>query len=409
MTREGIPMKAIICGAGISGLAAAAFLAGDGWDVVVVEQAAGPRPQGYMVDFFGPGWQAATALGIIPRIRELGYRVERLDYVDGRGRARASLPFARFAQVVRGELVSILRPHLELAIREAVPPGVDLRYGRTVLAVTQSRASVTAMLDDGASLEADLLIGADGIHSVIRELVFGPEPEFLHYLGFHVGAYSFRDPEVASLVGDRFAVTDTRNEAMFFYRLRDGTITAMAVHRTDDPARPDDPQGMLRSRYGRLEWICPAALRHCPKDFYYDQVAQIRMPRWHTGRTVLVGDAAAAVSLLAGHGASLGMAAAYVLADELKKQPDLGRALDSFETRIRPLVLEHQKAGVSAAQWFVPATRHAVQVRRAVIRLARIPGLTRLISSAVVGKSGQHFLHPKIRHPSKVPLADPQA
>jgi 2-polyprenyl-6-methoxyphenol hydroxylase-like FAD-dependent oxidoreductase len=110
-------MKAIICGAGISGLAAAAFLAGDGWDVVVVEQAAGPRPQGYMVDFFGPGWQAATALGIIPRIRELGYRVERLDYVDGRGRARASLPFARFAQVVRGELVSILRPHLELATR----------------------------------------------------------------------------------------------------------------------------------------------------------------------------------------------------------------------------------------------------------------------------------------------------
>ena len=242
MTREGIPMKAIICGAGISGLAAAAFLAGDGWDVVVVEQAAGPRPQGYMVDFFGPGWQAATALGIIPRIRELGYRVERLDYVDGRGRARASLPFARFAQVVRGELVSILRPDLELAIREAVPPGVDLRYGRTVLAVGQGRASVTAMLDDGASLEADLLIGADGIHSVIRELVFGPEPEFLHYLGFHVGAYSFRDPEVASLVGDRFAVTDTRNEAMFFYRLRDGTITAMAVHRTDDPARPDDPQ-----------------------------------------------------------------------------------------------------------------------------------------------------------------------
>ena len=224
--------------------------------------------------------------------------------------------------------------------------------------------------------------------SRVAELVFGPETEFVHHLGFHVGAYSFRDAEVAPLVGDRFAVTDTRKEAMFFYRLRDGSITVMAVHRTDDPARPDDPQAMLRSRYGRLNWICPAALRQCPKDLYYDQVAQIRMPRWHTGRVVLVGDAAAAVSLLAGQGASLGMAAAYVLATELKTQPDLGRALDSFETRMRPLVLEHQKAGVSAAQWFVPGTRHAALVRRTVIRLAGIPGMTRLISSALVGKSG---------------------
>jgi 2-polyprenyl-6-methoxyphenol hydroxylase-like FAD-dependent oxidoreductase len=381
-------MKAIICGAGISGLSAAAFLADDGWDVVMVEQAAGPRPQGYMIDFFGPGWQAAAALGIIPRIRDLGYLVERLDYVDRRGNTRASLPFARFSQVARGELVSILRPDLELAIREAVPPGVDLRYGRTVLAVGQSRASVSATLDDGTFLEADLLIGADGIHSGIRELVFGPEADFFHYLGFHVGAYSFRDVEVAPLVGDRFAVTDTRKEAMFFYRLRDGSLTAMAVHRTDDPTPPDDPRAVLRSRYGRLNWICPAALRLCPEDLYYDQVAQIRMPRWHTGRVVLVGDAAAAVSLLAGQGASLGMAAAYALATELKKQPDLGRALDSFETRIRPLVQRHQKAGVSAAHWFVPGTRHAALMRRTVIRLAGIPGMTRLISSAVVGKSG---------------------
>ena len=88
-----------------------------------------------------------------------------------------------------------------------------------------------------AVLEADLLIGADGIHSVIRELVFGPEEEFFHYLGFHVGAYSFRDRDVAAQIGDRFAVTDTRNEAMFFYRLRDGRITVMAVHRSDDEAR----------------------------------------------------------------------------------------------------------------------------------------------------------------------------
>jgi 2-polyprenyl-6-methoxyphenol hydroxylase-like FAD-dependent oxidoreductase len=381
-------MKAIICGAGISGLSTAAFLDRAGWDVVVVEQADGPRPQGYMIDFFGPGWQAANALGIVHRIRELGYRVERLEYVDSRGNARATLSLAKLSQIARGEFVSILRPDLELAIREALPHRVDLRYGRTVVAVGQGRASVTATLDDNAVLEADLLIGADGIHSVIRELVFGPEEEFFHYLGFQVGAYSFRDWDVAAQIGDRFAVTDTRNEAMFFYRLRDGRITAMAVHRSDDAARPEDQQAMLRSRYRNLGWICPAALRQCPKDFYYDQVAQIRMPRWHTNRVVLLGDAAAAVSLLAGQGASLGMAAAFVLADELMTGADLRQALDTFETRIRPSVSASQEAGVSAAQWFVPATRYAALMRRTMIRLEGIPGMERLISSALIGKSG---------------------
>lgn len=381
-------MKAIICGAGISGLSAAAFLARAGWDAVVLEQAEGPRPQGYMIDFFGPGWQAAHSLGIVPRLWDPGYRVERLEYVDSRGKVRATLSLAKLSQIARGEFISVLRPDMELAIREALPHRVDLRYGRTVVAVGQSRGSVTATLDSGEVLEADLLIGADGIHSVIRELVFGPEEQFFRYLGFHVGAYSFRDGEVAAQIGGRFAATDTRNEAMFFYRLRDGRITVMAVHRSPDGARPDDPLAVLRSRYRNLGWICPEALRQCPTDFYYDQVAQIRMPRRHTNRVVLVGDAGAAVSLLAGQGASLGMAAAHVLADELTKRQDLGVALDSFETRIGPTVLAAQRAGVSAAQWFVPATRYAALARRTVIRLEGVPGMGRIISSALIGKSG---------------------
>ena len=320
-------MKAVICGAGISGLSAAAFLTRRGWQVVVVEQSTGPRPQGYMIDFFGPGWRAADGLGIIPRLRELGYEVQSVEYVDRRGVSRASLPFARFARVAGGQLISVLRPDLELAIRDVLPPGTDVRYGRSVTTVSESLESVAVTLDDGQVLEADLLIGADGVHSAIRALAFGPEEDFLHYLGFHVGAYSFRDAELAAPVGDRFAVTDTRNEAMFFYRLRDGKITAMAVHRTKNSEIPADPQAMLRSRYRNLGWICPAALRHCPDDLYYDQVAQIRMPRWHTGRVILLGDAAAAVSLLAGQGASLGMAAAAVLAEELDKHPRISTAL----------------------------------------------------------------------------------
>lgn len=381
-------MKAVICGAGISGLSAAAFLTRRGWQVLVVEKSMGPRPQGHMIDFFGPGWQAADGLGIIPRLRELGYEVQRVEYVDGQGVSRASLPFAKFARVAGGQLISVLRPDLELAIRDVLPPGTDIRYGHYVTTVSESLDSVAVTLDDGQVLEADLLIGADGVHSAIRALAFGPEEDFLHYMGFHVGAYSFRDAHLAALVGDRFAVTDTRNEAMFFYRLRDGRITAMAVHRIKNPEIPADPRAMLRSRYRILGWICPAALQYCPDDLYYDQVAQVRMSRWHTGRVILLGDAAAAVSLLAGQGASLGMAAAAVLAEELDKHPRISTALSAFEARLRPLVEEHQRAGNSAARWFVPATRRGAFVRRNVIRLTKFPGVTRLVMSAVAGKPG---------------------
>lgn len=381
-------MRALVVGAGISGLSAAAFLARNGWEVAVVDHAAGPRPQGYMIDFFGRGWEAAEKLGIIPRIRELGYQIQRVDYVDPWGRSRASLPYARFSKVVRGDFTSILRPDLERAIREALPPGVSVQYGRTVAAVGQNGEGVTVTLDDGTVMERDLLVGADGVHSAVRSLVFGPEDDFFRFLGFHVAAYYLDDPNLGALIGDRVAVTDTRNEAMFFYRLRDGRTAVLAAHRTGDPARPPDPRALLRSRYGALGWICPEALAGCPEDIYYDQAAQIRMPCWHSGRVVLLGDAAAAVSLLAGQGASLGMAGAYLLAEQLRQEPDIGRALTAFESGWRAEVEGHQRAGAGAASWFVPATRRASVMRRTAIRLMRVPGMGHLIGSSLIGKSG---------------------
>lgn len=388
-------MKAIICGAGITGLSAANFLSAKGWDVTLVERSAGPRPEGYMIDFFGSGWQAATHMGVIGRIRELGYDVNRIDYVDSSGRSTAHLGYESFTKVVGDRLRSILRPDLEQAIREVLPDSVELFYSTTISTVQDSSAAaagsggkVDVELSDGRRLTADLVIGADGIHSDVRGMVFGPESDYFKFLGFHVGAYSLRDNRVKDILANRYAITDTCREAMFFYRLRDGSISALGVHRTDRRERPDDIQQEFREHYRSLGWLCPLALERCPESFYYDQVAQIRMPCWHRGSVVLLGDAAAAVSLLAGQGASLGMAGAYVLADELAKHAQVPDALAAFEARWRPQVAEQQKAGVSAAKWFVPADRRALLMRRLSMRLIKVPGVSRLVSGAVVGKIG---------------------
>lgn len=403
-------MHAIISGAGIAGLSAARFLTERGWDATVVERTAGPRPEGYMIDFFGPGWEAARAMGILPRLQEVGYHVPEARYVDAAGRTRARLDLADFPTAANGEFVSLLRPDLKSAIRDMLPDSVPIHFSSTVTAVEDADDGVTVRLsrrrrlDDGrtvtdrSTMTADLLIGADGINSGLRALVFDPEQDYFRYLGYHIAAWSYRDAAALRELGSGYALTDTLGEALGFYGLRDGRVALFAVHRTEDPACPPDPCVTLRTRYGRFGWLAPRALQHCGHDLYYDQVAQIVMPQWHRGRVVLLGDAAGAVSLLAGQGASLAMAGAYVLAEELDRarpvadsRPagvDIPSALAAFEARWRPRVESHQAAGRRAAQWFVPQTPWQGLLRRTAIRAMRIPGLNRFLGSGIVGKQG---------------------
>ncbi|WP_340559455.1 FAD-dependent monooxygenase [Streptomyces sp. GSL17-111] len=384
-------MKAVICGAGISGLALAGRLERHGWDVVVLEKAPGPRSQGYMIDFFGPGYDAADAMGVLPRIRELGYRVREAAYFDETGRRRAGLDYRRFADALGGRLLSIMRPDLETALREHLSPAVDLRHGTGPASVDAHPDGVHLTLTDGTALNADLLVGADGVHSTVRRLVFGEEDRYLRHLGFHTAAFLFTDPELRARVRDRFALTDTTGRQMGFYSLRDGRTAAFAVHRTDSTgtdALPDDPRAALRRAYGTLGWWAPRALDRCPPgdEVYYDQVAQIEMDRWTHGRVTLVGDACGAVSLLAGQGASLGIAGAYLLAEELGRTPSLADALARYERTWRPVVTERQRVARTAARWFLPESAWRLRVRRLLLHASSLPGADRVLSTALVGK-----------------------
>lgn len=381
-------MRVIISGAGIAGLALAQSLDAAGADVTIVEKASGPRRGGYMIDFFGPGYDAAEAMGVLPRIRELGYRVDEVAYVDESGRARARLQLRRFARAAGGRLISVLRPDLEQALRERVTPRVDVRFGTVITAVDDSRDGVTVTLSDGATRTGDLLVGCDGIHSSVRALVFGPEKDFVRPLGLATAAFTFRDPRVQEEVGGRFVLTDTLQRSMGFYGLRDGRVAAFAVHRSDGAAVPEDPCVTLRREYGSLGWIVPRALAACPEreQVYYDVVAQVVAPSWSRGRVALLGDAGYAVSLLAGQGASLAVAGAYLLATELARRPSVPAALEAYESAFRPVVSDRQEAGRNGALWFAPENRRQLWVRRAALAVSRVPFIDRLVATGLAGK-----------------------
>jgi len=249
--------------------------------------------------------------------------------------------------------------------------------------------AVRVTVDDGTQLEADLVVGADGLHSTVRRLIFGEESNFLHYLGFHTAAFTFVDPELHATVTGRFCLTDSVDRQMGLYALRDGRVAVFAVHRTPDPGLPDDAQKAVHEAYSGLKWVVPQVLQACPPagEMYYDQVAQIVMPSWSKGRVALLGDACYAVSLIAGQGASLGMAGAYVLADQLASAPTIDEALAGYERLWRPVAEEKQKVGRSGTRWFLPASTWQLLVRRVVLRAARLPFIDRVISETLAGKS----------------------
>ncbi|GAB3543523.1 2-polyprenyl-6-methoxyphenol hydroxylase-like FAD-dependent oxidoreductase [Actinopolyspora lacussalsi] len=381
-------MKAIICGAGIAGLTLARRLNTLGWHVVLLERAPGPRTQGYMMDFFGPGYDAAEAMGLLPRLHELGYQVSEACLVDRNGRTRARLDFERFSRAVNSRMVNIPRPDLELALRESLPTEVDLRFSVGPVHVDNRSDGVSVTLSDGRVLHADLLVGADGVHSTVRTLVFGDERNHLRYLGFHTAAFTFHSPEIRARLEDRYCLTDTVDRQIGLYGLRDDRVAVFAVHRTGDPTLPTDRHAALLDDYGSLEWLVPEALAHCPpsEDVYYDQVAQIETSRWHRGRVVLVGDACHAVSLLAGQGASLGLAGAYVLADRLRRAASIEDGLGDYERVWRPVVEEKQRTARGGVRWFLPHTTAQLTLRRIVLGLSRLPGMHRLVARSQIGK-----------------------
>jgi 2-polyprenyl-6-methoxyphenol hydroxylase-like FAD-dependent oxidoreductase len=378
-------MQVIICGAGIAGLALAHCLATLGQDVIVLERAAGPRAQGYMIDFFGPGYDAMRAMGLLPALEEVAYHVSEAVLVDDHGRRRGGISLGQFAE---GTLLSVMRPDLERVLREHLPTTVDLRYGVTLTGITPTPDGVQVGLADGTSLDADVLIGADGIHSTVRRLVFGPETSYLRHLGFHTAAYTFDAPRIHDEVNGRFCLTDSIGSQFGFYSLRGGRVASFAVHRTADPSLPNDPRAAIRSAYAGLGWVVPEALTLCPDvdQIYYDQVAQIVMPSWSKGRVALVGDAAYAVSLLAGQGASLGIAGAFVLAEKLIGAATIETGLAEYERIWRPLVEEKQKVGRSAARWFLPESKPQLVMRRVLLGVLRLPVVRRVAPAALAGK-----------------------
>ncbi|RCV53389.1 FAD-dependent oxidoreductase [Marinitenerispora sediminis] len=348
-------MRVCVCGAGIAGLALAWWLERDGHDVVLVERAPGPHGAGYMLDCRGPGYEAVERMRLLPRLRARAFSLSELVYHHGDGSVRD-----RFTDEgpAADRVVSLMRGDLEGILLGALSSRSPVRYGTGVEGFTEHGDGLAVALTDGTVEVADLLVGADGIHSRVRALAFGAEERFIRDLGFHTAAYVLHDSETARSLGDALHMLDAPGVQVGAYPLDGGRVATLFSHRAPAGAPlPADPRARLRQVYGGLGWIVPRLLERCPEpaQVYYDRVAQVEMPAWSRGRVALVGDACQALSLLTGQGAGMALAGAEALAGELRRGDGVAAALARYEERVRPVVRRLQAEGRAAAEEFVPA------------------------------------------------------
>lgn len=185
-------------------------------------------------------------MGVIPRLRELSYQVDEACFVDDSGKHRARLKYARFERTVHGRLLIIMRPDQELTLRERVIGKADLRSGCSIAHIENTADRMRVTLTDETVLDADLLVGADGIHSTVRRMVFGDEKQFTRHLGYHTVAHVFEDPQIFEFARNRFCLTDTIGRQMEFYSLRSGIFIVGLGRPASSRTVPTHFRGVLR-------------------------------------------------------------------------------------------------------------------------------------------------------------------
>ncbi len=376
-------MRVAISGAGIAGPCLAYWLKRGGHEPTLVEQAPRLRTGGYVIDFWGLGYTVAERMGILPQVLKAGYSVQELRLVDARGRKAGGFSADIFRRPVNGRFTSLPRGDLAAAICAAVEGRVEMAFSSSISAIEERPTDVRVFFEDGTARDFDLVVGADGLHSTLRALAFGPESQFEKHLGYYVAAlevegYRPRDELVYVSYTEpgrqvaRFSLRGDRT--MFLFVFVAERMTA------PEPRNLTQRKARLNQVFGDAGWECQQILKAMDRadDIYFDRVSQIKMDRWSKGRVALIGDAAACASLLAGEGTGLAMTEAYVLAGELGRSgSDYHEAFRRYEQQLRPFIERKQESARNFAAAFAPKTRTGVWIRNQVTRLLAIPPVGR--------------------------------
>jgi 2-polyprenyl-6-methoxyphenol hydroxylase-like FAD-dependent oxidoreductase len=374
----------LVSGAGIAGPTLAYWLHRCGFRTTVVERTPSPRRGwgGHAVDLFGPAVEITERMGVLPRVHEARTRTELISLVRP-GKPAVDVDLGRLTAAVSDRHVEIMRGELAAILHDATRDDVEYVFGDGIRGLTQRDDGVEVTFHHGDPRRFDLVVGADGLHSAVRRLVFGDESRFRRYIGGYLAVHTVPDhlrrpgQMLVHLAPGRMAATypvrqtGQARAAFLFRRARE----------LDDDRDPEAQRRLLRQVYGGDAGEVPRLLAGLDRadDLYFDSISQIVMDRWTDGRVALVGDAGYSPGPAVGGGTSVAMIGAYVLADALDRcGDDHGKALDHYTRAMREVVVRSRDLGPAMLRTLIPATAWQVSLTIRAARLfARLPAAAR--------------------------------
>lgn len=296
-------------------------------------------------------------MNLLAEVQRLQTRIGAITIVDQDNNKVASMPDG----FTSGEL-EILRGDLARVFHEATRDTTEYIFDDSIVGMEESAEGVDVRFLRGGRRRFDLVVGADGLHSKVRSVAFGPEDKFVRHLGYYVSIFTI--PNYLNLNRSGFYYGAPGKKVGIFSGKDDGEAKASFFFASEllkyDRRDIEQQKSIVREQFAQDGWHVPRLMElmnHAP-DFYLDSVSQIKMDRWYKGRSVLLGDAAYCASPLSGMGTGMAVVGAYILAGELMEADgDHGVAFECYERLMRDFVKRCQEIAESGTDWFVPRTR----------------------------------------------------
>jgi 2-polyprenyl-6-methoxyphenol hydroxylase-like FAD-dependent oxidoreductase len=370
--------KVLISGASIAGPMLAYWLYRYGFDVTVVERADAVRSGGYPIDIRGTAVEAMDRMGLLSQLQAAHIDTRKLTFVDGTGAPIAVISPEVLSGGVSGRDIELARGALTSLLYEQTQNGaIRYRFSDSIDALDDDGASVGVRFKSGEHDRFDIVVGADGLHSNTRALVFGPEEPFNRYLGRCFNLFSVPKPSSVSLSHEGIFYAEPGRAAGVYAVGDSDTLYAFLIFAAEEApfhSHPDIDEQRKRTSeiFAGSGWKVSRLVEamQSADDLFSDTVSQIHMPRWSSGRVVLVGDAAHAPSFLSGQGTSLALVGAYVLAGELASHSNPVEAFASYERIVRPFVEANQALASSGGSILLPRSQEELDRRNQALGAA---------------------------------------
>ncbi|BBY77397.1 FAD-dependent monooxygenase [Mycolicibacterium parafortuitum] len=373
--------SALISGAGIAGPVLAFWLTEAGWDVTVVERAERLRTSGYPIDIRGTAIEVVERMGLSTQIAAHRYQHVPLQVLTPGGRRLCRLDLGQLANDAEAGDVEITRGELTRILFDASADRAECLFGDSITALTDTGDGVDVTFSRHGHRRFDVVIGADGIHSKVRALAFGPDARYLHHLDAYVTIWDIDNEMFSPATGYLYSHP---GRTLMVERLPDGGA-ARAYLTFVHPApgtlnrhNTDQIVAEIRRAFAGDRWRTTEVIDTLPdtEDVYFDTVSQVRMDRWSHGRVALIGDAAYAPAFLSGQGTSIAITGAYVLACELARHTDPEAAFGIYEQRMREHVMRNQELALRNDSTVLPRNRRQLLRRNSMV--VALPWLRRL-------------------------------